>query len=277
MAKLDSFNVAFAAGRTVMDPSSIYAIYRPHGMDGWIANYTVSGRGRINRDDKLFYVEQGDVLLFKTGVPHDYTADEQAGGWVHLWAYFFPRATWQSWIAWPRAPGGVLKISIADLTLRERIVQSLERVIQLYNMPLRRRVDFCMNGLEEFFLWCDAGNPKGNEAQLDARIQKALFFMCENASERLTLGRISKACGLSHSRLSHLFAEQVGVTPMAYLENYRLERARELLLLTGKSVAEVAYDVGFANPAYFGRVFRRRFRLAPRAYREGARTERLGR
>ena len=76
------------------------------------------------------------------------------------------------------------------------------------------------------------------------------------------------AAGLSVSRLSHLFHAQVGVTPMQYLERLRIQHARELLLMSGRSVSEVAYAVGFENPLYFSRVFRRHAATSPRAFRK---------
>ena len=76
---------------------------------------------------------------------------------------------------------------------------------------------------------------------------------------------------LSPSRFTHLFSEQLGSSPLAYLEQVRINAAREQLLLTGRPVAEVAASVGYGDPVWFARCFRRRVGLSPRAFRQRGR------
>ena len=130
-----------------------------------------------------------------------------------------------------------------------------------------RRHDFVLNVLEEILLTCDAWNPSSRTALFDERIRTALTHLCEHAAEKITLQDLANVCGLSPSRLSHLFKAQVGETPLQYLEQRRIETARELLQMTSKSVAQIAYETGFNNPFYFSRVYRRRMGLPPRAAR----------
>ncbi|MBD5225354.1 MAG: helix-turn-helix transcriptional regulator [Bacteroidales bacterium] len=52
-----------------------------------------------------------------------------------------------------------------------------------------------------------------------------------------------------------------------FVNNIRLERAIEMLCNTDKNIAEIAYDTGFANVTYFNRIFRRKFKCAPKSIR----------
>ncbi|MBA2627780.1 MAG: AraC family ligand binding domain-containing protein, partial [Gemmatimonadales bacterium] len=70
--QLVSFNTELMAGRTVIRDPADGVVWREHGMDGWILNYTVDGRGRINRGERGFISRPGQLLLFKPGVAHDY-------------------------------------------------------------------------------------------------------------------------------------------------------------------------------------------------------------
>ena len=54
-----------------------------------------------------------------------------------------------------------------------------------------------------------------------------------------------------------------GLTPLAYLNRARIENAKELLLKTSLSIAEIAEMVGFSGQNYFGRLFRRQVGLSP--------------
>jgi AraC family transcriptional regulator of arabinose operon len=133
-----------------------------------------------------------------------------------------------------------------------------------------------MNILEEILLTCDIWNPASRTASLDDRIRTALNYLCDNSAKRITLADLGRVCSLSPSRLSHLFKQRMGETPMQYLEQRRIERAKDLLQMTGKTVSQVAYEIGFENPFYFSRVFKRRTGKSPRQIRQphGKATER---
>ena len=63
----------------------------------------------------------------------------------------------------------------------------------------------------------------------------------------------------------------MGVTPITYLTRYRLKQARALLEAGQRSITEVALAVGFADSAYFSRVFQREVGVSPSAYQRGQR------
>ena len=86
----------------------------------------------------------------------------------------------------------------------------------------------------------------------------------------MTLDGLADMAELSVSRLAHLFREQVGMTPQQFLEQQRLERARQLLELSGRSIGDIAGDVGFDNPFYFTLRFKKLTGLSPRDYRKRA-------
>ena len=107
--------------------------------------------------------------------------------------------------------------------------------------------------------------------RLDPRIQRAVDVLCERVGERITIRMLARTCGLSPSRLSHLFRAQLGTSPLAWLEHHRIAQAKEQLLLSGRPIREVAEGVGFVDSAWFTRVFRRRVGVSPREFRRNGR------
>ena len=90
----------------------------------------------------------------------------------------------------------------------------------------------------------------------------------------LGVSEIAQALGVSSRYVQMLFAED-GTTPSAYIMDRRLRLAAERLRSAeDRGVTEVAMAVGFNDLTHFGRVFRRRFGVTPRSYREGARMSR---
>ena len=95
------------------------------------------------------------------------------------------------------------------------------------------------------------------------RIKPALLLMTEAPDEHLTLETLASACNLSASHFCRLFREITGLPPIRYLLDVRLQKAATLLKRTDKSVAQVAFEVGFDDAGYFTRKFKAAFGMTP--------------
>jgi signal transduction histidine kinase/AraC-like DNA-binding protein/CheY-like chemotaxis protein/ABC-type sugar transport system substrate-binding protein len=101
-------------------------------------------------------------------------------------------------------------------------------------------------------------------------VKRALVYLHQNYDHPLSRWEIAKAIGVSENYLSHIFRRELGLSPWEYLNRYRIKQARELLIHTNDSITSVALQVGFSDPAYFSRVFRKETDLSPSAFREQA-------
>lgn len=104
-----------------------------------------------------------------------------------------------------------------------------------------------------------------------ALVKRAVAYLHQNHTQPLSRREIAQAIGVSENHLSRLFRRELGLSPCGYLNRYRVERARELLMHTDDSITSVALQVGFGDPAYFSRVFRVQVGLSPRVFRERGR------
>jgi AraC-like DNA-binding protein len=84
-----------------------------------------------------------------------------------------------------------------------------------------------------------------------------------------SLGELAKQAGLSRSLLAERFAELVGLPPIQYLAQWRIQLAASLLRSGMSSVAEVAERVGYGSEAALSRAFKRCVGVAPSRYRQG--------
>ena len=91
----------------------------------------------------------------------------------------------------------------------------------------------------------------------------------EDALDRpLSIAGLAAEVNLSASRLSHLFTQDVGLSPARYLHERRLTRARLLLERTFLTVKQVMACVGINDPSHFARDFRRLHGVAPSQVRQ---------
>ena len=88
----------------------------------------------------------------------------------------------------------------------------------------------------------------------------------------LGLDELAKLCNLSLSSFKREFKKEFNDTPNNYITNQKLKRAKELLSITEMPVSEIAYGVGFNDPLYFTRIFKKKTGNSPTEYRQGETT-----
>lgn len=91
----------------------------------------------------------------------------------------------------------------------------------------------------------------------------AVELMDATVESPVPVAELARRCRISQRQLERLFADQLGCGPQAYYLRLRLERARELLHDTDRSVLEVALACGFGSGASFARAYRRHYGRSP--------------
>jgi AraC family transcriptional regulator of arabinose operon len=247
--------------------TSGYRAYRRNGVDDWLLIHTVAGQGRFGFGTGEIVARPGDWVLLQPGAMHDYGVEPELRQWELLWAHFQPRDSWRPWLRWPAVNGGLMRLSLADAPGAAAIADRFFEAHRLLDGAFRQREELAMNALEDVILRCNEHNPLAAQAPGDARIERARNFMARTFERRIALRDIASEAGLSSSRLSHLFREETGQTPLQYLETLRMQRAAELLLRTGFSVKQIAGAVGFESAFYFSLRFKAWTRLSPTQFR----------
>ena len=117
--------------------------------------------------------------------------------------------------------------------------------------------------------------PEKEEAVLQIRMQKMLAFIRSSYANSITLNDIAASAGTSKSEASRCFQSYLHQPPVGYLQDYRLERAKQLLSSSPDTVEEISRKCGFQSSGYFCRVFRKHTGLSPNQYRMHSRQLRI--
>jgi AraC-like DNA-binding protein len=104
-------------------------------------------------------------------------------------------------------------------------------------------------------------------ARSDGRTERVRDLLVERVGENVRLDELARIADLSRFHLIRLFRQRYGVTPFAYQRNLRVERARDALRC-GKSLADAASELGFADQSHLGRAFRNVMGATPGQYRQ---------
>jgi transcriptional regulator GlxA family with amidase domain len=110
-------------------------------------------------------------------------------------------------------------------------------------------------------------NSRVEGGKMEPRIQRAIRLMTTDLRNDIQLDELAQSLNLSASRLRHLFKDETGISPMQYLKEQRMQKARELLQTTFLKVNEVMFKVGVKDESHFVRDFKKRFGLSPSQYR----------
>ena len=98
-------------------------------------------------------------------------------------------------------------------------------------------------------------------------MSKAADMMKDAPDKKHSLEELAKSAGMSKFHFLRSFKEATGMTPHAYLNIARVEKARRLLLTTEKSIAETAVECGFSDQAHLSRAYKKIYGAPPGSLR----------
>lgn len=135
--------------------------------------------------------------------------------------------------------------------------------LRLYELLFQLKMQGRMSG--------DGDNPlSAVEKEKIDRYKRIVMFVQEHYMEKIKLETLAAQAQCNPQYLCHFFKEIAEISPIQYLIEYRLDRAREMLKDTTKPVLEVSLDCGFDNVSYFIRQFKKETGVTPGAYRKEA-------
>lgn len=107
------------------------------------------------------------------------------------------------------------------------------------------------------------------EEKSDNDIQIAKEYIAANYTNNINLDDVSRIVNISPYYFSKLFKDETGVNFIDYLTDLRMSKAKELLRGTDYSMKEICNAIGYADPNYFSRTFRKNVGVSPTEYKEG--------
>lgn len=108
----------------------------------------------------------------------------------------------------------------------------------------------------------------------DLLVVRAMAMIQQMFTQTIDYGKLARDLAVSQRTLIRHFNRELGVTPQIYQQQLRLDASKHLLAQTQLPIARVAEYMGYANPAYFSRLFRERLGISIQAYQEQCRVSR---
>lgn len=163
----------------------------------------------------------------------------------------------------------ILKQRLRPRAIRPNTLTDLTRVADLTTktkLSPRERVELRTQTANVLISLTTVRPPDSVKGQTRL-IDEAIRWLQTHYAEKVTLGQLTTFMGYGQSRLYELFRERTGLPPFEWLVRFRIDKACALLKEQKLSIVETAQRVGFDDPSFFARTFRRRTGLSPSAYR----------
>ncbi len=243
-------------------------VTRPEGLNHYQLAICLRGKGIYKAEGKKYIISRGDMFFFSPSEAHEYYPTEK--NWGIIWLVF----------------GGVNVRNLLDyFSLDDVFVKTFdddmlfERVVGLcnslfceYNRDechtfehtiLMMRVLEAVSGCRDAA--CSAEDEKEEKCE---SVAVAIDFIKKNYYRFLTLETVANFAEMSKSHFCREFKKAYGVTPMAYLNSYRVNVAKFLLSTTIETIDVISGKTGFSSTSYFCAVFKKQEGITPMQYRE---------
>ncbi|NHN33097.1 helix-turn-helix transcriptional regulator [Paenibacillus agricola] len=236
---------------------------------GHLFQYTLSGKGYIEVNGRLFAVPKHSAFMVTIPGTHRYYYDPASEEpWELIWLRFSGDISDSLW-AQIGGHGPVLPFEAASAPI--------QLLWKMYRDVLGQKLNDVQEQSVRIYEWLVAVWSQSVKDELavapgESKAQsyeQAIRFMRSQLHRPLTLEELADSEGLSKYHFCKYFHKKKGLSPMAYLSRLRVEEAARLLTATELPISEIARLTSFDNAGYFTKVFKRTVGYTPTDYREG--------
>jgi AraC-like DNA-binding protein len=240
---------------------------RPEGAAQDHLMMCVGGHGYVVIEGQKVHLQAREVLIIPRYTPHTYWAADD-DPWSIYWVHFLGDDADYYVDRMPRR-GHPVPIDAAAQDEAIRLFRyCLDALRDGYGLPKLIYASQSTQHILSLLLYLNAALPMEPRSGKQRRsLESVIDFMQSSLNQPLRLEDFARQAGMSVSHFSELFRTQTGQSPMAYFIQLRMRLACRLLDMSGSPVKTVALEVGYRDPYYFSRVFKKSMGISPDKYR----------
>jgi AraC family transcriptional regulator, arabinose operon regulatory protein len=234
---------------------------RKSGIHENILIYCINGSGTIQIHGQSYLINPNSYFVIPAHQPHSYWASEN-DPWSIYWIHFGgPKSHhFEKFFGIPIMIKTIPTSRIDDrINLFNEILTSLELGFSQENIEFANLSLNCL--LASFFYVETYHASKGYQSKNP--VDQAIFFMLENLTKSLKIQDIANHVQLSESHLFKIFRNKTGASPFDYYINLKMQEAIRLLTNKSMRIKEVAFFLGYEDPFYFSRLFKKYIGKSP--------------
>lgn len=239
-------------------------ILRLNGRNDYQVIYVCEGQCVVTLKETKITANAGDYIIYRPGEVQDYLLAKKAK----------PRTFWIHF------NGKMCSELFETLCLQDAHIVSAEnnreleflvtRICHHYNLKTPNYEMIC-SGLMQSVLTLLSNEFHNRKHPSDLtgndKISEMISRVKMTPNLNFSVAKCAETCNMSKSHFARVFKQITGKPPVQFMLEIRIERAKELLDFTDKSIAEIAEVSGFPDQNYFARIFKKFTHLSPTEYR----------
>ena len=227
--------------------------------------YCVEGRGHLVLSGVKYEVSAGDMIFYLKGEAHSYHADAK-NPWTVYWVGFSGEHS-EHYLALLRVTqhSPIIHVGVDDLLAKHFVeiisvldfgcfIISLLHATTCLRYILSRMIDIRFDSKLTF--------------TSTATTNSIIEVMHVNINRMMTLDELAYIVGMSKYHLSRRFKKSTGYSPLKYFMRLKIQRACELLMISGSKVKDVSEALGFSTPYHFSEVFKKHTGVSPSSFKD---------
>ena len=236
----------------------------PHTYHTYSAHFIIEGKGTYIVDGRSYELSAGQGFMIMPEVSNTYTADKK-DPWKYIYASFIG------------ADDDVLVHNAGLNESNSTFTFPLDDTMlnDLHAMhTASKSYDALGYDVTAYFLLVmsrliRANTQNKNKAVCPMHyVNKAIFYVENNYDKSITIKDITSFVKIDRTYLYKLFRKYLGESPTMWLNNYRLNKAVEMMENEDISINEIAYSTGFYDVSHFYKAFSKKFKCSPKTYRD---------
>ncbi|MDF9796404.1 AraC family transcriptional regulator of arabinose operon [Catalinimonas alkaloidigena] len=239
---------------------------RNHGSRENILIYVTNGSGEVRIKDESFYLSKNDYIIIPKNIAHQYSTKEK-DAWTIYWVHFdgtkaeFLKNSFGKRISLQahHTPNDNFRVNMFMELIHTLSMGYVKSHLEYVNLSFQQ--------LLASFLYPDQFMQHLNVLGADV-ISKNITYMKENVEKALSLKDLADQAGLSIAHYSKLFTQKTGFSPIDHFIQLKIQHACKLLDISQLYIKEVAHKVGYQDPYYFSRIFKKVMQMSPLEYKK---------
>ncbi len=245
-------------------------IPRPEGSHDHIMHYCVGGKGWVRIAGGQWEVAADTAFFLPPQTPHLYGADP-ADPWSIYWIHFTGKQAddfFETLEVGARHP-------LLHLGCTEEILSALRR-IEFYLAAVHTRPNLiaASTTLASFLglVHLQRFAMERKERTVEENIQQTIDFMNANLARQIPLRELAHLGRMSIGRYEIAFTKRTNCSPLTYFRRMKIQKASRLLTETNLPLKTICTEVGYDDPYYFSRLFKKMMGVAPSYFRHPSRS-----
>lgn len=234
---------------------------RPKGLGEYQFLLTVEGEGLLEFKHKKIIIKPGSLLFIPPNLDHKY--QKISNNWITHWITFNGNNLDRLFkTIYPKS------IEILKVDINDEIYHQMLDINRLTYSDYQHNALKISSIIYRIIADFRESIDKKHESRSHATcLDRTLSYFKEQYQNNITIDELSQISGISPQYLCRIFKKKMGIRPFEYLKQFRINRAKSLMLENPyKLIEEISVMVGFNNPSYFGSIFKELEGMTPKEF-----------